>query len=66
MDQSGAGYITLIPWSPWIYHGKPPNPKGAAQERGVYVIVIPRSPGFITENHPIPRAQPEGEVWFSR
>ena len=35
MDQSGAGYITLIPWSPWIYHGKPPNPKGAAQERGV-------------------------------
>ena len=27
--------ITAISWSPWIYHGKPPEPKGAAQGRGV-------------------------------
>ena len=31
----------------------------------IQVIVIPRHRGFIAENHPIPRAQPEGEVWFS-
>ena len=30
--------------------------------RGMYVIVIPYSPGIY---HPIPRAQPEGEMYFS-
>ena len=31
----------------------------------ILVIVIPRSPGIYCGNHPIPRVQPEGEVWFS-
>ena len=32
VDQSGAGYIIPIPQSPWIYRGKPPDPR--AQPKG--------------------------------
>ena len=45
MDQLGPGYITLIPRSPWIYRGKPPNPEGN------------QSLGSLERNHEVIRIQ---------
>ena len=42
------------PWSPGIYHGKPPNPEGAARGRGVVSMINPWLPWYNCVIYPAP------------